>query len=153
MIHFLRTFVAVASLLFSPAFAQDVSNPQCNGSWVSYAATATAQTPGVTPPTLTRNAARYKLCGNKTVLLAADFTVTAAGTGTGFIAITLPFTASNSVTETFSGSSVEYATLGIGGFAIISPGATTVNAKSSIAATPFLVTGQGFAVGITYEIQ
>lgn len=139
------------ALLFSYAFAQDISNPACNGPWTSYTATATAQTPGVTPPTLTRNAARYKLCGNKTVQLEADFTVTAAGTGTGFISITLPFTAANN-TATFSGSSVEYSVLGIGGWAIVGTGTSVVNAKSAINATPFIVTGQAIAVGITYEI-
>lgn len=147
----LTAFALFAALLFSQGFAQDISNPACNGPWTSYAATATAQTPGVTPPTLTRNAARYKLCGNKTVLLEADFTVTAAGTGSGFIAITLPFTSAANP-STFSGSSVEYSAVGISGWAIVGQSATTVNIKSAVAATPFLVTGQAVAVGITYEI-
>lgn len=144
------TIALLAALLFTPVFAQDVSNPACNGPWVAYTATATAQTPGVTPPTLTRNGARYKLCGNKTVMLEADFTVTAAGTGVGFIAITLPFV--SAANGTFSGSSVEYSVLGIGGFAIVGNSATTVNAKSAINATPFIVTGQAIAVGVIYEI-
>lgn len=151
MSRFRLTLALFALLLFSPVFAQDVSNPTCNGPWTAYTATATAQTPGVTPPTLTRNAARYKLCGNKTVLLEADFTVTAAGTGTGEVRITLPFTAAGN-TATFSGSSAEYSVLGIGGWAIVLPSATTVNAKSAINATPFIVTGQAITVGITYEI-
>lgn len=150
----LRNFAAViafVSIWLSSAFAQDISNPPCNGPWTGYTATATASTPGVTPPTFTQNAARYKLCGNKTVLLEADFTVTAAGTGTGGIRITLPFTAAANSAH-FSGSSAEYAVVGIGGLALINPSATFVSASSVIAASPFIVTGQAIAVGITYEI-
>lgn len=151
VIAFLAAILIYVDQNGKPLFAQDISNPACNGPWTSYTATAVAQTPGVTPPTLTRNASRYKLCGNKTLMLEADFTVTAAGTGTGSINITLPFTAASN-TATFSGSSVEYSVLGIGGWAIVLPGGTTINAKSAVNATPFLVTGQAIAVGINYEI-
>jgi hypothetical protein len=142
----------LVALLFSPAFAQDIYNPSCSGPWTTYAASASAQTPGGTPPTFTQNAARYKLCGNKTVLLEADFTVTAAGTGSGGIRITLPFTAASNNNAHFPGSANEYSALGIGGWASINPGGTIVTAASTVAATPFIVTGQAIAVGITYEI-
>lgn len=150
----LRNFAAVitfVSIWLSSAFAQDISNPTCNGPWTGYTATATASTPGVTPPTLTQNSARYKLCGNKTVLLEADFTVTAAGTGSGAIRVTLPFTAAANGAH-WSGSSAEYAVTGIGGLAIINPSGTVVSAQSIVVANPFIVTGQAVAVGITYEI-
>lgn len=151
MFRFRMTVLALlAALLFSPVFAQDIHNPACNGPWTSYAATATAQTPGGTPPTFTRNAARYKMCGDKTVLMEADFAITAQGTGSGYIAITLPFTAK--VGAAFAGSTLEYSALGIGGWALISTGSTTVNIKSTVAATPFIVTGQAVSVGIIYEI-
>lgn len=121
-----------------------------NTAWTSYAATATAQTPGVTPPTFTRNGARYKQIG-KLIFLSVDFTVTAQGTGTGAILITLPFTAATATT-TYAGNSLEYSAVGIGGWGLVGPGATTFTVKSSITASPFIVTGQAIAASIFYEI-
>lgn len=149
MTRFRLTFALLAALLSSPVFAQDITNPACNGPWTNYAATATAQTPGVTPPTLSVASSRYKLCGNKTVMLEAAVNVTAAGTGSGAIRITLPFTAAAFV---FTGSSYEYTVTGNSGAASIGIGSTFASATNAVAATSYIVTGQGVAIGITYEI-
>lgn len=60
--------------------------------WATYVPTITAQTPGITPPTFSTTSARFKTLG-KTVFLEVDFTVTAAGTGTNGILVTLPIQA------------------------------------------------------------
>lgn len=143
----LASFLLILLLAGSSA-AQDVYNPACNGPWTSYAGTASAQTPGITPPTFSVVSSRYKLCGNKTVLLQAAVSVTAAGTGLGAIRVTLPFTAGSA---TFAGSSYEYGVTGTGGTAAINSGGTFVGALTAAAAT-YIVTGQAVALGITYEI-
>lgn len=143
----LASFLLVL-LLAGSAPAQDISNPACNGPWTTYSATATAQTPGVTPPTFSVLSARYKLCGNKTVLLQAAVSVTAAGTGLGALRVTLPFTAGNT---NYAGSSYEYAVTGTGGTSAIAVSGTFVSALTGAAAT-YIVTGQGVAIGISYEL-
>lgn len=137
-----------AALLFTPVVAQDVNNPNCNGAWTAYTATATAATPGITPPTLTVNGARYKLCGNKTVLLQNSVSVTAAGTGVGALRVTLPFTAA---AFPFTGSSFEFAVTGVGGIAQIASNGTFVAAVTAAGAS-YIVTGQGVSMTVTYEI-
>lgn len=146
-----RLILALLAVLIAPVYAQDVSNPQCNGPWISYTSTITAQTPGVTPPTFTLNGARYKLCGNKTVMLAVDVSVTAAGTGSGAILYTLPFSARTTIS--YSGSAFEYAALGIVGATFIGQSTPTLGGiKSAVATTPFIVAGQAIAGSIVYEI-
>lgn len=137
------------------ASAQDVSNPSCNGPWVSYAATATSQTPGITPPTLAVSRSVYKLCGNKTVTVSATVTVTAAGTGTGALRLTLPFTGIGTAEANYVGSAVEIASNGISGstsvlafqgstFASISPATGIANT--------YIITGQKIVATVVYEI-
>lgn len=149
MTRFRLTLALLTALLFSPVFAQDISNPACNGSWTPYTATATAQTPGITPPTFSVVSSRYKLCGNKTIIMQATINVTAAGTGTGAIRVTLPFTAAAFI---FPGSSYEYVVTGNSGAASINSSGTFVSATNAVATTSYIVTGQGVALGITYEI-
>lgn len=147
-------FLLLSALLFSPALAQDIYNPSCSGPWTPYTATATAQTPGGTPPTLTVTKASYKLCGNKTVLVGATVVVAAQGTGAGALRVTLPFQAVNTANSAFNGSSVEISLTGIGGTALITTGGAFVAAgpASGVPAT-FIVTGQTVVIGpVTYEI-
>lgn len=149
MKQFLRSLVVLA-FLYVPSFAQDVSNPQCNGPWIAYTpGTVAAQTPGVTPPTLSLQYARYKLCGNKTVVLTVNVIVTAAGTGTGAINISLPFTGA---AFAYTGSSFEYSVTGIGGTAFVGTSATVVNLRAAAAGAAYILTGQGVSGTVTYEI-
>lgn len=153
MIRFLRALV-FSTLLFSPVFAQDVSNPQCNGPWVAYTpGTVAAQTPGITPPTLTLVAARYKICGNKTVIVTVNVQIIAAGTGAGSLNISLPFTAaSGSGTFYYIGTSYEYALTGIGGTTAVLPGAVVLNLRAAAAGAAYILTGQGVSGTVTYEL-
>lgn len=125
--------------------------PVANGgtnlsSWTAYSPVATAQTPGITPPTLTTNNASYWQNG-KTITVRADVSVTAAGTGTGSIFIPLPATAA---AFSYIGSSLETVT-GIGGFTFINTSGTLMSCRSSAGAT-FIVTGQRVVAEVTYEI-
>jgi hypothetical protein len=149
MIHFLRALV-LATFLFSSAFAQDVSNPQCNGPWVAYTpGTVAAQTPGITPPTFILVSARYKICGNKTVMVTVNVAVTAAGTGAGSINISLPFAASS---FWYIGTSFEFALTGIGGTTAIAPNATVMNLRAAAAGAAYILTGQSIAGTVVYEL-
>lgn len=137
------------------ASAQDVSNPSCNGPWVSYAATATSQTPGITPPTLAVNRSVYKLCGNKTVMVSATVTVTAAGTGTGALQITLPFTGVTATLAGYIGTSVEIAATGISGSASVlaNQGSTFIAASPATGVVnTYIITARTVVSTVVYEI-
>lgn len=122
-----------------------------SGAWTVYTPTIVAQTPGGTPPTftLTSNGNRSKTHG-KTVFLEVDFTVTAAGTGTGYIKVSLPAT---SAVHNYTGTCYDYANTASQGTASITTGVSQTDLIIWRAAgTTFITTGSALVCGITYEI-
>jgi hypothetical protein len=101
----------------------------------------------VTPPTFTVNSCSYSING-KTIIARADATVTAAGTGTGGMQFSLPFTAA---AFKYVGSAIEHISTGTSGGCLIAPFNSTVMSCGPSAGT-FIVTGQGVAAEVTYEL-
>lgn len=117
-----------------------------NLAWTSYTPTVTSQ--GGTPTTVTPTG-RYKQIG-KTVLVGVQIVVNAAGTATGFMAVSLPVTASASALS--GGSSYESATTGNGGITALITGVSTSTFRiTNISAITYWVTGYIVQANITYE--
>jgi hypothetical protein len=123
------------------------NDPPAPQPWTAYSCTVTARTPGVTPPTFTVNSCSYSING-KTIIARADATVTAAGTGTGGMQFSLPFTAA---AFKYVGSAIEHISTGTSGGCLIAPFNSTVMSCGPSAGT-FIVTGQGVAAEVTYEL-
>lgn len=119
-------------------------------SWTSYTPTATAQTPGGTPPTFTTVTGAYHQTG-KTITARMKAVVNAAGTAAGSLLITLPFA---SKTEDYTGSAFESAISGKSGGAFIGGAAfpDTANVRARDASgTTFFANGATVTMEITYE--
>lgn len=114
--------------------------------WSAYTCTATAQTPGGTPPTFTVNRQIYWQNG-KTITALCDVTVTAAGTGSGAILMTLPFTGD---AGHYVGSSFEYAATALSGGTFVQASGTFMSAKTAAGAS-YIVTGQAVVSEVTYQ--
>lgn len=126
--------------------------PVANGgvnlsAWPAYTPTVTAQTPGGTPPTFTLNNASYWQNG-KSITVRADVTVTAAGTGSAAILISLPFTAA---AFGYIGASIEIGVSTSLGSTLITGGGTVMSCRTSAGGT-WIVTGQRVLAEVTYEI-
>lgn len=117
-----------------------------NTAWTSYTVTATAQTPGGTPPTFTATG-RYKQIG-KTVFVQVDVTVTSAGTGSGGLRVSLPFTAA---AFNYMGTSSEILINGKSGRAVALASSSVIDTRDATGAT-YIVTGAEVVVGLTYEV-
>lgn len=145
-------FVSVTTQVANPSGCSglntDNNDPPAPQPWTSYTCTATAQTPGGTPPTFTVNDCRYYLAGTS-VTARADVTITAAGTGSGGIQITLPFTAA---AFKYVGSSIEYVSTGVAGGCLVVVSGTTMSCSTATGAT-YIVTGRGIVGEIQYEKQ
>lgn len=144
-------FVSVATQVSNPAgcgagLNTDGNDPPASQPWTPYSCTATAQTPGGTPPTFTVNNCRYTING-KSATARADVSVTAAGTGTGSILITLPFTAT---AFKFVGSGAEYIA-GSGGVCLIPASGATMACAAATGAS-YIVTGQAIVGEVQFEV-
>lgn len=145
-------FVTVTAQVANPSGCSglntDNNDPPASQPWTSYSCTATAQTPGGTPPTFTVNDCRYYLAGTS-VTARADVAITAAGTGSGAIQITLPFTAA---AFKYAGSSIEYVSTGVAGGCLVGVSGTTMSCLTATGAT-YITTGRGIIGEVQYEKQ
>lgn len=114
--------------------------------WTTYTPTGTASVPGGTPPTIVCTG-RSKTLG-KSVFAQADCTISAAGTGSGLLQVTLPTAAA---AFNYVGVAKEYQATGKSGVAqVLASGTQMVAADGS--GTTFIVTGNKVNFGMTYEV-
>lgn len=127
--------------------AQIDTSDLTDGSWTAYTPAVTASTGTFTTVSAT---GRYKRFGSagKTILLQIDVTITTAGTATGILQATLPFTAA---AFNFTGTAREHALTGKAGASFVAASASTVTAVDTTAVT-FIASGGAVAFGITYEV-
>lgn len=114
--------------------------------WTSYVPSITAATNPIT--TVGTVTGRYKQIG-KTIHLQIDAAITTAGTATGQLLATLPFTAAS---FNYMGSSRDFGVTGKGGPAYISTADSTKVAAIDATATTYFANGARVVIGITYEI-
>jgi hypothetical protein len=114
------------------------------GAWVAYTPTVTATAGTFTTVSAT---GRYKQFG-KTIQLQVDVLMTAIGSASVNLQISLPFAAANNV---YVGIAREHLVSGRSGAAIIQSGGSIAIAIDAVG-TSFIANGAGVAFGITYEI-
>lgn len=112
--------------------------------WTSYTPTLTAQTGAITTSSAT---GRYKRIG-KTVFAEMDVILTAPGTGSGYLNVSLPVTAA---AFRYSGSVFEYnQATNVAGGGVIGPSGTTFQTKTA-AGGGWWTAGNRLAITIVYE--
>src|SRR5882757_7382534 len=117
--------------------------------WTAYTPTITPAAGTFTGATITASGRTLRL-GGKTVILEADVTLTALGSGSpaGGLRISIPFTAA---AFNYAGVSREIAINGRSGSAVISPSGTFIDTREASGAT-WIVAGTQIIVSITYEL-